>query len=209
MIAPDTLAAFFAASVALAVAPGPDNLFVLAQSTLHGARAGLTVVLGLCTGLLVHTAVVALGLAALIRESPLAFTLLKAAGALYLLWLARGAWRAASAGATLQGGSLRAPAAARHYVRGIAMNVSNPKVTLFFLAFLPQFADPARGAVAPQVVALGGVFIAATLLVFGAVAISGARLGAWLARKPGAQVWLNRMAALVFAALAARLALED
>ncbi len=88
MMPPDMLAAFFVASVALGIAPGPDNLFVLTQSTLHGARAGVMVVLGLCTGLLVHTAAVAAGLAALIQASAIAFTILKAMGAAYLLWLA-------------------------------------------------------------------------------------------------------------------------
>lgn len=208
MIAADTLAAFFLASIALGIAPGPDNLFVLAQSTLHGARAGMMVVLGLCSGLLVHTAAVAAGLAALIQASALAFTLLKAAGAAYLLWLAWQAWRAGAASA----GTAPAPVALgarQYYLRGIAMNLSNPKVSLFFLAFLPQFVDPARGALAPQFLLLGGMFILATLLVFGGIALVAARLGKWLGGTPGAHTWLNRVAALVFVALAARLALPE
>ena len=207
MMPPDMLAAFFVASVALGIAPGPDNLFVLTQSTLHGARAGVMVVLGLCTGLLVHTAAVAAGLAALIQASAIAFTILKAMGAAYLLWLAWQAWRAAGTSAA---GTIRASgalSARQYFLRGIAMNLSNPKVSLFFLAFLPQFAYPARGALVPQLLLLGSVFIVATLLVFGAIALAAARLGKWLGSAPGAHTWLNRVAALIFVALAARLAL--
>lgn len=205
MMPADTLAAFFVASLALGIAPGPDNLFVLTQATLHGARAGLIVTLGLCTGLLVHTAAVTLGLAALIQASGFAFAALKTAGAVYLLWLA---WQAFRAGAASAAQAPPALTAGQYYRRGIVMNVSNPKVTLFFLAFLPQFVDPARGALAPQFMLLGGVFIAATLLVFGAIALAAARLGKWLARTPGAQALLNRLAALIFVGLAARLALS-
>lgn len=206
MIPADALAAFFAASLALGIAPGPDNLFVLTQATLHGARAGLIVMLGLCTGLLFHTAAVTLGLAALIQASSVAFAALKSAGAAYLLWLAWQAWRAD--GATMAQAP-RALSAGQCYRRGIAMNAANPKVSLFFLAFLPQFADPARGPLAPQLVVLGGVFIIATLLVFGAIALAGARLGKWLARIPGTQTWLNRFAAAILVGLAARLTFSD
>ena len=88
MIAPGTLAVFFVASALLALAPGPDNLYVLAQSALRGPGAGLSITVGLCTGLLVHTAAVTLGVAALMRASPAAFAALKLAGAGYLLYLA-------------------------------------------------------------------------------------------------------------------------
>ena len=203
MIPGETLAAFFAASLALGIAPGPDNLFVLTQATLHGARAGLMVTLGLCTGLLLHTAAVTLGLAALIHTSNVAFAVLKTAGAVYLLWLA---WQAFRAGTTAAVQAPRSLSAARYCRRGIVMNVANPKVSLFFLAFLPQFADPARGPLAPQFILLGSVFIVATLLVFGSIALAAARLGQWLAHSPGTRTWLNRIAALIFVALAARLA---
>lgn len=200
-----TLVAFFLAALALGIAPGPDNLFVLTQATLHGTRAGLFVTFGLCSGLLVHTAAVALGLAALIQTSGLAFAALETIGALYLLWLA---WQTFCAGARTAAPAPPALSAAQYYRRGIVMNVSNPKVTLFFLAFVPQFADPARGAFAPQFMLLGGVFIVATLLVFGAIALAAGRLGKWLARSAGAQALLNRLAALILVALAMRLVLS-
>ena len=206
MIGGETLAAFFAASLALGIAPGPDNLFVLTQATLHGARAGLMVTLGLCTGLLFHTAAVTLGLAALIQASSVAFAVLRIAGAAYLLWLA---WQAFRAGTARAAQARPALSAAQCYRRGIVMNAANPKVSLFFLAFLPQFADPARGPLAAQFLLLGGVFIVATLLVFGGIAFAAARLGRWLARSPRTRTVLNCIAAGIFVALAARLAFAD
>ncbi|TXL63746.1 LysE family translocator [Zeimonas arvi] len=200
----ETLSAFFAASVLLGLSPGPDNLFVMMQSAMHGRAAGLRVVLGLCTGLLVHTAAVAAGLAAVFAASEIAFQALKAAGALYLLWLAWQAFRA-PVDAPADG---RAPRLAGWalYRRGVLMNLTNPKVSIFFLAFLPQFADPARGPLAAQIVLLGAVFILATLLVFGAIAWFAGSLGGWFGRSRAARRALNLAAGTVFAALAARLA---
>lgn len=200
-----TALAFFGAAVLLALAPGPDNLFVLVQSALRGRAAGLLVVLGLCSGLLVHTTAVALGLATLFATSALAFNLLKAVGALYLLWLAWNAWRAPPAAAV--GAASAAPRAGQLYRRGIVMNVTNPKVSIFFLAFLPQFVAAERGRVGLQVLLLGALFMLATLLVFGAIALAAGTLRQWLLRSPGAQVAMNRVAAVVFVGLAARLAL--
>ena len=201
-LAPATAAAFFAVAVLLALSPGPDNMFVLTQSAMRGRAAGLWVVLGLCSGLLVHTAAVAFGLAALFATSTLAFTALKWAGALYLLYLAWQAWRAPvgvlATQAPLDAGGL--------YRRGIIMNVTNPKVSIFFLALLPQFVTAERGSVAMQVLWLGFIFMLATLLVFGAIALAAGSLGQALARSERAQQALNRCAALVFAALALRLA---
>lgn len=203
MLPLDVIAVFLPAAVALGLAPGPDNLFVLTQSAVNGRLAGLAVTLGLCTGIMVHTTAVALGVATIFQSSALAFTLLKLAGAGYLLFLAWKAFRAKPAGI---GGA--APAAAsgqRYYLRGVIMNVTNPKVALFFLAFLPQFADPARGAIVPQMLMLGAIFIAATLVVFGVIALAAGSLGGWLRRRPMAEVWLNRIAGVVFVGLAVKL----
>lgn len=203
LLPPDVLLAFFSASVLLGLAPGPDNLFVLTQSALRGRGAGLLVTLGLCTGLIVHTAAVSLGVAAVFQTSAVAFTVLKLAGACYLLWLA---WQAFRATATDVHADRSVLGGWRLYRRGIVMNVTNPKVSIFFLAFLPQFADPARGSLTVQMMLLGLVFIVATLLVFGAVALLAGTLGGWLARTPRAQIIMNRIAGTVFAALALKLA---
>jgi threonine/homoserine/homoserine lactone efflux protein len=207
MIPVDVLGVFFVAAIALGLAPGPDNIFVLTQSALYGRLAGLVVMLGLCTGLIFHTAAVALGVAAIFRTSELAFTILKAAGAAYLIYLAVQAFRAGSS--KLNGTAARALSLAALYRRGILMNVTNPKVAIFFLAFLPQFADPARGSVPLQILIFGGLFIVATVLVFGGVALGAGSLGAVLRRSPSAQIWLNRLAGMVFVGLAVRLAVAE
>ena len=201
-----TLIAFFGVAVLLALTPGPDNLFVLVQSAQRGWRAGMCVVLGLCLGLVGHTAAVALGLAAVFAASSAAFTALKLCGAAYLAWLAWGALRAPATAGGAQALPEQAGGALRMVGRGVVMNLTNPKVLIFFLAFLPQFADPARGALAPQIMALGLVFMAATLLVFGAIACFSGAFGALLQRSARAQRLLNRTAGLVFLGLAVRLA---
>lgn len=200
------LLVFVLASAALSVAPGPDNLFVLSLSALHGRRAGILLTLGLCSGLLVHIAAVALGVAALFQSSVLAFTVLKLVGAAYLLYLA---WQAFRAGEQQSAAGLEAPAGARAlYLRGILMNVTNPKVAIFFLAFLPQFADPARGSVPAQIVALGLIFLVTALVIFCGFAWMAGRIGAWLMRSAHAQRIMNRLTAALFVVLACRLALS-
>ena len=203
MLSLQTGLAFFSVAVLLALSPGPDNVFVLVHAAQHGVRAGVLVVLGLCTGLLFHTAAVALGLAALLAASPLAFGVLKGVGAAYLLWLAWLSWRAPTG--LLEGQAAQGLSARQTYARGIVMNATNPKVAIFFLAFLPQFVDPALGPVQWQIVQLGACFGLATLLVFGGIAALAGRFGQRLRESVRAQQVLNRAAALVFAGLALRL----
>jgi threonine/homoserine/homoserine lactone efflux protein len=204
MIPIDTLAAFFTASVLLALAPGPDNIFVLTQSALRGKMAGLLVTLGLCTGLIVHTTAVAFGVAVIFQASALAFTMLKLFGAGYLLYLAWLVFRAAAE--KIGTGRASGLSYGRLYRRGIIMNVTNPKVSIFFLAFLPQFADPARGSLTLQLLLLGGVFIVSTIIVFGGIALLAGAIGGWLNRSPRTQLIMNRLAGVVFVGLAVKLA---
>lgn len=203
IIAPDVLIAFTAVALLLCLSPGPDNLFVLAQSALYGRTAGLRITLGLCTGLVIHTAAVALGVAALLKSFPLAFNALKVAGAAYLLYLALQAFRAAPM--ALSADRARQPDSWQLYRRGIIMNVSNPKVSLFFLALLPQFVDPDRGALWLQFVLLGVVFMFSTLLVFALLALLAGSIGAWLGKSAVAQRILHVLAGVVFIGLALRL----
>lgn len=203
MLSNETFSAFFLASTLLAIAPGPDNVFVLTQSALHGKLSGLVVVFGLCTGLLVHTAAVAFGVAVIFQASTLAFTLLKIIGAGYLVYLAWQIFRATPEQIRMQ--SDQQKSLGTLYRRGIIMNVTNPKVSIFFLAFLPQFADPVRGPISLQMVALGGIFITATILVFGAMALIGGALGEWLNRSERAQRVMSWTAGTIFVALALKL----
>ncbi|MNT32002.1 Homoserine/homoserine lactone efflux protein [compost metagenome] len=210
-----SLVAFFGVAVLLALSPGPDNLFVLMQSVQRGWRVGIAVVVGLCLGVVVHTTAVALGLAAVFAASSIAFTVLKWCGAAYLAYLAWGAWRA-PVSAEKSGNGANAESANSYEIsskellamvrRGVVMNLTNPKVLIFFLAFLPQFADPAIGPVGPQIFVFGAVFILAAFLVFGAIALFSGVFGNLLLRSPRAQFWLNKITAVVFVGLAVKLA---
>ena len=207
MVDSESLVLFFLASLLLALAPGPDNIFVLAQSAQKGKSAGLVVTLGLCTGLIVHTTAVAFGVAAIFQTSTIAFNVLKYTGAAYLLYLA---WQAFHT----QGEQFTMPESDpaekwKLYRRGIIMNVTNPKVSIFFLAFLPQFVDPARGSIILQMYTLGFVFIVATILVFGAISLAAGTIGEKLRKSQRAQLVLDRMAGTIFAALAIKLAITE
>jgi len=201
----ESLTTFILASTLLSLAPGPDNIFVLTQSALYGRKSGIIITLGLCSGLIVHTTAVALGVAAIFMVSTVAFTALKLIGAAYLLYLA---WQALKASAQpLSSVSATAiPGLLALYRRGIVMNLSNPKVAIFFLAFLPQFTDPSTGNMTFQLFLLGIVFILVALVVFSAIACLAGLIAELFKRSAKAQVILNRISALVFAGLAVRLA---
>ncbi|PWW81077.1 threonine transporter RhtB [Prosthecochloris marina] len=203
MIPVESFFTFLFASVLLALAPGPDNIFVLTQAALYGRTEGVLVTLGLCTGLVVHTVAVAFGVAAIFQASAIAFTGLKVIGAVYLLYLA---WQAFTASASfLENGKSNKLLGLQLYRRGIIMNVTNPKVSIFFLAFLPQFAIPENGPVTQQMFILGALFILVTLVVFGGIALLSGTLGTYLKRSPRIQIYLNRIAGIVFIGLAMKI----
>jgi RhtB (resistance to homoserine/threonine) family protein len=198
----DTNLFFLGAALLLAFTPGPDNLFVLMQSASEGRKAGILVVLGLCTGLLVHTVAVTFGLAALFAASATAFTVLEFVGAGYLAYLA---WQAFRAPAMKTEEERTAGSAWQLYLRGIVMNLTNPKVVLFFLAFLPQFVRPEAGDIALQLAWFGLLLIVCTLLAFSVIAYLAGYFGEKLRRSEVAQRLLNRVAGFVFAGLALKL----
>jgi len=204
-VIPETIITFIVASSLLSLAPGPDNIFVLTQAALYGRKAGITITLGLCTGLIVHTTAVALGVAAIFAVSLVAFTALKLAGSAYLLYLAWGAFRA-SAGSLEDGPYTTQPDTWALYRRGIIMNITNPKVAIFFLAFLPQFTTPDAGAITRQMFILGIIFIVLALVIFTIIACLAGLIAGWLQGSVKAQIMLNRLAGLVFTGLAMRLA---
>ena len=158
---------------------------------------------GLCTGIVLHTTAVALGIAAIFETSQFAFLVLKTVGALYLLYLAWQAFCASSRKIVI--GGEHQPHYAKLYRRGFIMNITNPKVSIFFLAFLPQFADPSFGSLPLQIMILGGLFILATIMVFGAIALLAGTLGEKFAHSSKAQLILNRVAGAVFTVLALKL----
>lgn len=207
MPGPDVILAFFGASLLLGLAPGPDIIFVLTQAALHGSLAGVLTTLGLMTGLCIQTLAVAVGVAVIFQTSALAFNLLKIAGCAYLLWLAWLEWGSGASSARLAGNAPFCGYGAL-YRRGIIMNVTNPKVCLFFLAFLPQFCNPA----APmfwQIIFLGFLFIVAAAIVFFSVSFLGGKLASWLGKSEKAQKLIHKAAALIFVCLAIALVFAE
>ena len=191
---------FFLLAMALGIAPGPDILFVFAQSLAQGQAAGSLVTLGLCTGLVCHVSLAAFGIAAVLRRKPHLFKAITWCGAAYLVWLGIGAWR--SAVVPVGESTAETMPYLRLYLRGIVMNVCNPKVMLFFLALMPRFVVPERGRVTAQFLLLGLTFSAATLLVFNLVAVGGGALSAFLSRWPESPAFLQRFSAIVMFGLA-------
>jgi threonine/homoserine/homoserine lactone efflux protein len=207
MLSVETMVAFFVASILLGLAPGPDNIFVMTQSALYGRTTGLITLMGLCTGLIVHTVAVASGVAVIFQSSALAFSFLKIVGACYLLYLAWQAFRTCAGDYSSSAVGIKSYR--QLYMRGIVMNITNPKVSIFFLAFLPQFAEPSRGPVILQLLILGGLFIVATLVVFGGIAFLAGWLGEALKRSPRIQQVLNKVAGAIFLGLALKLATTE
>ncbi|HNX23934.1 MAG TPA: LysE family translocator [Spirochaetota bacterium] len=201
----NTLIIFSTASILLALAPGPDNLFVLTQSMLFGRSAGFKITLGLCTGLIFHTTLVSLGVAAIFQTSVIAFNALKYIGAAYLLYLAYGAFRASSS--KLEVKESVKLSSWNLYRRGIIMNITNPKVSIFFMAFLPQFTDPSKGSITLQMFLLGFIFILATIIIFGMISQLAGAAGRLLSKSDKVDRVLNLLAGSVFAGLAVKLAL--
>lgn len=209
MIPLDILLAFLAASALITLAPGPDNLMVVSVGISRGRQAGIGFGLGCALGCFVHTLWAALGIGAAVLASPGVFFALKAAGAAYLVYLGFGAWRNAGAMAPIRLDDAAPEPLAAHLRRGFIANVINPKVALFFIAFLPQFADTARGAVWLQMVLLGVLFAAQTVIIFGAIGWSSGAIGARLQRQPALAAWLDRLAGTIFFALALHLLLAN
>lgn len=203
----DATLAFFFAALVLSVAPGPDNIFVLTQSALFGAKAGVVTTLGLLSGVFFHTMAVALGVAVIFKTSALAFNLLKFCGALYLCWLAWLSFRATAQKDSLTKTSF--PGYSALYRRGVVMNVSNPKVALFFLAFLPQFCNPALGDLGLQTFYFGALFVIAAFIVFATIAVMGGKLAALFNKSQKTQIAINWLAGCVFLGLAVALALSS
>jgi threonine/homoserine/homoserine lactone efflux protein len=202
-----TIIIFIGASMALTIAPGPDNIFVVTQGIANGRRAALVTAWGMCSGISVHTVAAAAGISALFYSSALAFQVVKYAGAAYLLWLA---WQSLKEHSPLRlAGSVENRGAAALFRRGFFMNVLNPKVALFFLSFLPQFTVRNGGDVPLQMLLLGGIFMVQALVIFTAIAYCSGSVGNWILKRPDSGKWFSWLAATIFALLGVRLALAE
>lgn len=205
---PHTLLLFCGAALALIVIPGPAVLYILAQSVEHGRRAGIVSALGVASGGLVHIVAAAVGISALVVSSAVAFSIVKYAGAAYLVYLGirRLLDREGGDEETVQ----READARLIFRRGVLVNILNPKTALFFLAFLPQFVDPDRGPVLPQIVVLGSLFVVLALLSDCLYAIAaGALVGAVRRRSDSAQQVGRYASAAVYLGLGTATALAS
>ena len=204
MLTPDQFFAFLAAAILLTLSPGPDNMMVLGIGMARGRMRGMAFGLGCAMGCLSHTLLAAIGVSALIAASPLAFTALKVCGGLYLAWMGFKAIR--SRGGAAAGRAEGAAESARTlFLRGVFANAVNPKVALFFLSFLPQFVVAQRGNANLQVALLGISFTVQAAILFGLLGFFSGAIGQWLARRPKAGQWLDRIAGTIFIALGLRL----
>jgi threonine/homoserine/homoserine lactone efflux protein len=197
---------FMTATLALNLTPGPDMLYVIARSTGEGIRAGVVSAFGIASGGLVHMSAVAFGLASLLQTVPMAYDVIRYAGAAYLIYLGTRIVLGRPSGA--DDARVERASLGRIYRQGVVTNVLNPKVALFFAAFLPQFADPARGSVLIQLVVLGLLFNVSGTIVNLLVALAAGRAGEKMRHRMAPTSPWRKMTGVVFVGLGLRLALE-
>jgi threonine/homoserine/homoserine lactone efflux protein len=196
---------FLVASLAVIATPGQDMILVMSKSLAQGTRAGLATAAGVSVGLVGHTLLATLGLGALLRTSEWLFTGIKFAGAAYLVYL--GVQLLRTRKAHLADDVTLVESHLRLFATGAASNISNPKIAVFYFAFLPQFVTPDAQAPTLTIFALGLVFAVLTFVIKGPVAMFAGRLSSWFRTRPAALLGLYRLSGLVMIGLAVRLAL--
>ncbi len=209
MVDPATHLAFVAAVLLMQVTPGPDMALVVGRGVGQGQRVALCTVLGFMAAGLVQVPLLVLGVASLLRSSPLAFDLMRWFGAAYLIWLGVKLLRSAGDRREGERPDARRTSASAAVREGMVNNLTNPKPLLFMFAFLPQFVDPERGSVAVQLLVLGLTQKACGLLVQGSVALASGAVGGWLSRRPGFVAWQKRFTGAVMVVLGLRLLLAN
>ncbi len=198
---------FLASGILMNVMPGQDTMFIIGRSLTGGSRAGVAAALGVTVGSLGHTLAAALGLSAILATSAFAFTAVKLVGAAYLLYLGARLLLGREPTGAPGAGTATAPAApSAAFAQGIVTNILNPKVALFFLAFLPQFIDPASESKTLAFLVLGATFVTTGLAWCLVLAVAAARLQRFFASHPGARILLDRTVGALFVGLGARLA---
>lgn len=201
------LATYITAAFALVLAPGPGQALVLTRSITSGRKAGIMTSLGLNVGTMVHTVAAALGLSAILATSATAFSIVKYAGALYLIYL--GLKSILEKDAQIASKQTSSETARQAFLRSVAIGILNPKVALFFLAFLPQFVDPARGPVIIQFLILGAILACIGIMFDTVLASISGKLGLWFAQNPRFALLRQRVTGGVMVALGIDLALTQ
>ncbi|QXP62495.1 LysE family translocator [Polaribacter sp. HaHaR_3_91] len=197
----ETLISFAFATVILAISPGPDNIFVLTQSIVNGTKYGIATVLGLMSGCLVHTTLVAFGVSAIIKENESLFFIIKLLGASYLLFLAYKVYKS-DAEIVLSNNNIQKESTFKLFKKGFIMNVLNPKVALFFLAFFPQFLFSRTMSSVVQFYTLGALFIVVSFLVFTIITILAGSISSYLKEHAKVGVYLKWGQIIVFTFIA-------
>lgn len=207
MIEPTKFLLFIGVSWALILAPGPDMFYVISRGIAHGRRAGILSATGVVCGILVHTTAAALGLTLLLQTSALAFLVVKYIGAAYLIYLGVKAWLEKST-LNLQSSAPAVKSSALFW-QGVLSNVLNPKIAIFFLAFLPQFVEKGSGYVAWQMIFLGVMFACFGLCFLLVVGYSSGTIGRWLTQRPQYTQSLQRLAGGILIGFGIRLAFTE
>jgi threonine/homoserine/homoserine lactone efflux protein len=199
---------FLIAAVLLNLSPGPDMAFILAQTARNGQRSGFAAMFGVWTGAFLHVLLAALGLSAILATSATAFTVVKWSGAAYLIWLGIQAYR--SDGASYSPSTdIRQLSNLRIYRQGVLVAALNPKVAIFFLAFLPQFVVDGAGPVSAQLFLHGTLIIVVGVLIEPSLVILGSKLTRYLGQNSRVAAWMERGLGTLFIGLGIRLALSE
>jgi threonine/homoserine/homoserine lactone efflux protein len=202
-----TVFGFALACVILNIVPGPGMLFIVAHGISGGRGSGVVAAVGMASGAVVHTVLAALGLSALLRVAPYALDAVRIGGALFLLYLAVNAFRSVRTAPRIAPEEAR-KSGRRTYVSAVLTNLANPKVVLFYLAFVPQFLTPHGWAVPAQILVLGAVLIGIGLVMDCAVGLMSGTFSTLLLRRPAFERWLKRASGAIFGGLAVRLLIE-
>ena len=197
----ETLISFILATATLAFSPGPDNIFVLTQGIVHGKKYGLATVAGLMTGCIIHTTLVAFGVSEVIKQNPKLFFTIKLFGAIYLLYIAYQVYKS-DAKITFSTDNVEKKSLLQLYKTGFWMNVLNPKVTIFFLAFFPQFLFSESISTVIQFYVLGGLFIITSFIIFSTIAILAGTISSYIKQNAQIGVFLKWAQIVVFVAIA-------
>jgi threonine/homoserine/homoserine lactone efflux protein len=197
--------AFAVACVVISVVPGPDMMFIMANGIARGRGAGVVAAAGMSTGIVGHTVAAALGLGALLQAAPIALEAVRIAGAVFLVYLAIATLRSAKDVAKAAPAKFGERSLRRTYVMATLVNLSNPKVVLFYIAFFPQFVTEGGWPVPVQFLLMGAILILVGFTVDASVGLASGALSKLLLRRPGVQRWLNRVSAAIFGGLAVRL----
>lgn len=207
MISIEQIFLFSLASLVLIFTPGPDIIYVLTRGVAQGRSAALAAALGFSLGNIGHTMLAVFGLSAILASSAVAFTAVKVAGGLYLVFIG---WKLWTADPSLALGGQGEHRAARVIFRqSVLANLLNPKVAIFFLAFFPQFVRPEQGHPTLQMAILGLTFVVLTMFGFGLVALGAGALNSRLAARPSLSAWLHKGAGAILMLLGLRLLWAD